>query len=113
MALPNLSALRLAEAERRVDTNEWVQYDPSLQVVVDNEDLRECPICAERFAPGDWLWKTNREQGGAYYTPREYWKALKSRNGVDPMVTMDSGGTTSARNSFSVMAMSSSPPSSG
>ena len=26
MALPNLSALRLAEAERRVDTEEWVKY---------------------------------------------------------------------------------------
>jgi len=89
MALPNLSALRLAEAERRVDTEEWAQYDPSLQRVVDNEDLQECPICAERFEPGDWLWKTNRGPGGAfqYYTPREYWKALKSRNGVDPMMS--------------------------
>ena len=86
-ALPNLSALRLAEAARRVDTEEWVQYDPSLQRVVDNEDLQECPICAERFEKGDWLWKTSREQGGAYYTPKEYWKALKGRNGVDPMVS--------------------------
>ena len=88
-ALPNLSALRLAEAARRVDTEEWVQYDPSLQRVVDNEDLQECPICALRFDRGDWLWKTNRGPSGAfqYYTPREYWKALKSRNGVDPMMS--------------------------
>ena len=87
-SLPNLSALRLAEAERRVDTNEWVQYDPSLQRVVDNDDLQECPICAERFEPGEWLW-LSRGAGGAfqYYTPRQYWKALKSRNGIDPMMS--------------------------
>ena len=87
MALPNLSALRLAEAERRVDTEEWVQYDPSLQRVIDDEDLRECPICAEKFEPGQWLWKTNQEQGRKYYTPKWYWEALKRRNGVDPMMS--------------------------
>ncbi len=53
-SLPNLSALRLAEAERRVATNEWVQYDP--RKVVDDEHMQECPICAEKFKPGDWVW---------------------------------------------------------
>ena len=95
MALPNLGALRLADDDRGAATDEWVQYrapdppdpdDPDAEPVDPDHPDHCCPINADRFRDGQWLWKSEDGQGRTLYDPRAYWSWLVGPGrGNDPV----------------------------
>lgn len=98
MRLPDLSALRLAEAGRRVDTDVWIKYElpddakrPNEEGDYEEDDkLNDDPdhydgIHQYRFYDGQWIWKTEDNQGRVRYDPRSYWQWLDGEGkGKDP-----------------------------
>jgi len=95
MALPNLGALRLADDDRGATTDEWVQYqapdppdpdDPDAEPFDPDHPDHCCPINADRFEDGQWLWKSEDGQGRTLYDPRAYWSWLVGPgDGNDPV----------------------------
>ena len=98
MRLPNLSALRLAGADRGAATDVWVRYELPEGAKKPNEkgeyaeddELNDDPdhydgIHQDRFYHGQWIWKTKDNQGRVRYDPRSYWRWLDGEGqGKDP-----------------------------
>ena len=94
MRLPNLAALRLADDDRGAATDVWVRYrlppnaderDECGNDPLDENGEHYDGISRERFHDGQWIWKTEDNQGRARYDPRSYWSWLDGNgHGKDP-----------------------------
>jgi len=94
MRLPNLAALRLADDDRGAVTDVWVRYrlprnaderDEQGNDPLDLNGEHYDGISQERFRDGQWIWKTEDNQGRARYDPRSYWSWLDGNgHGKDP-----------------------------